>query len=91
MGESAHLHWGYCKPVVGNKHSTGKELLFCFYYSSYLTQIRELLVYKLEPIDFLNYCCPWVLPSLLIYNSDKELKWLAKVTLNWTEPSCHLE
>lgn len=44
-----------------------------------LVEIRELLVCKSEPVEFLIYCCPTVLPPLFLYDCENELSWLAKV------------
>ncbi|GAU46424.1 hypothetical protein TSUD_134540, partial [Trifolium subterraneum] len=41
---------------------------------------RHLFVPDAEPGDFLQYCCPWLLPALLLHQNSSDLHWVAKVT-----------
>ncbi|KAI4336143.1 hypothetical protein L6164_014710 [Bauhinia variegata] len=46
-----------------------------------LVETRHLFVPDAEPGHFLQYCCHWLLPALLLHeNSTSDLNWVAKVT-----------
>ncbi|RDY13104.1 Serine/threonine-protein kinase ATM, partial [Mucuna pruriens] len=45
-----------------------------------LVETRHLFLPDAEPGHFLQYCCPWLLPALLINENSSDLHWVAKVT-----------
>ncbi|KAK7350621.1 hypothetical protein VNO77_09440 [Canavalia gladiata] len=45
-----------------------------------LVETRHLFLLDAEPGHFLQYCCPWLLPALLINENSSDLNWVAKVT-----------
>nr|KYP51531.1 Serine/threonine-protein kinase ATM [Cajanus cajan] len=45
-----------------------------------LVETRHLFLPDAEPDHFLQYCCPWLLPALLINENSSDLNWVAKVT-----------
>ncbi|MED6127526.1 hypothetical protein PIB30_088840 [Stylosanthes scabra] len=45
-----------------------------------LVETRHLFVPDSEPGHFLNYCCHWLVPVLLLHESNSDLNWVAKVT-----------
>ncbi|KAL5191985.1 Serine/threonine-protein kinase ATM [Glycine soja] len=45
-----------------------------------LVETRHLFLPDAEPDNFLQYCCPWLLPALLINENSTDLNWVAKVT-----------
>ncbi|KAK7317181.1 hypothetical protein RJT34_01188 [Clitoria ternatea] len=45
-----------------------------------LVEIRHHFVPDAEPDNFLQYCCPWLLPALLLHENSSDLNWVAKVT-----------
>ncbi|CAJ1975135.1 unnamed protein product [Sphenostylis stenocarpa] len=45
-----------------------------------LGYIRHLFLPDVEPGHFLQYCCPWLLPALLINQNSSDLDWVASVT-----------
>ncbi|KAL2340902.1 hypothetical protein Fmac_008842 [Flemingia macrophylla] len=45
-----------------------------------LVETRHLFLPDAEPGHFLQYCCPWLLPALLINENSSDLNWVAKVT-----------
>ncbi|CAJ2627647.1 unnamed protein product [Trifolium pratense] len=59
------------------------SLLFCWVACrvsfAALVETRHLFIPDAEPGNFLQYCCPWLLPALLHQNSS-DLNWVAKVT-----------
>ncbi|XP_019416969.1 PREDICTED: serine/threonine-protein kinase ATM isoform X2 [Lupinus angustifolius] len=44
-----------------------------------LVETRHLFVPDAEPDHFLQYCCHWILPALLLHESSSNLNWVAKV------------
>lgn len=49
-----------------------------------LLQIRQLFTSDAEPSYFLQYCCHWLLPALILHDeSHSELTWLAQVGGNF--------
>ncbi|KAK7281904.1 hypothetical protein RIF29_10269 [Crotalaria pallida] len=44
-----------------------------------LVETRHLFVPDAEPDHFLQYCCRWLLPALLLHESSSNLNWVAKV------------
>nr|XP_012571741.1 serine/threonine-protein kinase ATM isoform X3 [Cicer arietinum] len=45
-----------------------------------LVETRHLFIPDAEPGHFLQYCCPWLLPALLIHQNSSDLNWVTKVT-----------
>ncbi|XP_042498310.1 serine/threonine-protein kinase ATM isoform X2 [Macadamia integrifolia] len=60
------------------------SILFCWVNCNMsllsLIEIRNLFVSKLEAIDFVQYCCPWLLPALVFGGDTTNLSLLAKVS-----------
>ncbi|XP_052731781.1 serine/threonine-protein kinase ATM isoform X2 [Vigna angularis] len=44
-----------------------------------LIETRQLFLPDVDPGHFLQYCCPWLLPALLINENSSDLNWVAKV------------
>ncbi|XP_017218492.1 serine/threonine-protein kinase ATM [Daucus carota subsp. sativus] len=44
-----------------------------------LIETRGLFVWNVEPINFIQYCCPWLLPALMVHGDTVNLNWVAKV------------
>lgn len=44
-----------------------------------LIETRGLFVCNVEPINFIQYCCPWLLPALMVHGDSLNLNWVAKV------------
>ncbi|XAR50182.1 Non-specific serine/threonine protein kinase [Bertholletia excelsa] len=44
-----------------------------------LVEIRDLFVSKMEPGNFIQYCCHWLLPALMLHGDTSGLKWVAKI------------
>ncbi|GAV63786.1 PI3_PI4_kinase domain-containing protein/FAT domain-containing protein/FATC domain-containing protein, partial [Cephalotus follicularis] len=44
-----------------------------------LVEIRELFVSGAEPTSFMQYCCYWLLPALVLHGDDNNLSWVAKI------------
>ncbi|KAL5544201.1 hypothetical protein UlMin_007985 [Ulmus minor] len=44
-----------------------------------LVEIRQLFVSDTEPSYFMQYCCNWILPALILYGDDSNLSWVAKI------------
>ncbi|KAK4479331.1 hypothetical protein RD792_014843 [Penstemon davidsonii] len=44
-----------------------------------LVESRGLFVLNVEPNSFVQYCCQWLLPALVLQEDDANLKWVAKV------------
>ncbi|XP_068483746.1 serine/threonine-protein kinase ATM isoform X2 [Phaseolus vulgaris] len=45
-----------------------------------LVETRHLFLPDVDPGYFLQYCCPWLLPALLINENSSDLNWVSKVT-----------
>ncbi|KAK7354055.1 hypothetical protein VNO80_19511 [Phaseolus coccineus] len=45
-----------------------------------LVETRHLFLPDVDPGYFLQYCCPWLLPALLINENSYDLNWVSKVT-----------
>ncbi|XP_045816356.1 serine/threonine-protein kinase ATM isoform X4 [Trifolium pratense] len=60
------------------------SLLFCWVACSVslaaLVETRHLFIPDAEPGNFLQYCCRWLLPALLLHQNSSDLNWVAKVT-----------
>ncbi|XP_075505013.1 serine/threonine-protein kinase ATM isoform X6 [Primulina tabacum] len=44
-----------------------------------LVEARDIFTSNLEPMNFIKYCCPWLLPALILQEDANSLKWVAKV------------
>ncbi|KAI3684521.1 hypothetical protein L6452_33745 [Arctium lappa] len=44
-----------------------------------LVETRELFVLNVEASNFIQYCCHWLLPALVLHNDISNLNWVAKV------------
>ncbi|KAI3454494.1 hypothetical protein Pfo_011157 [Paulownia fortunei] len=44
-----------------------------------LVETRDLYVLNVEPINFIQYCCQWLLPALILQEDTSNIKWVAKV------------
>ncbi|KAM7277000.1 hypothetical protein ACFE04_018866 [Oxalis oulophora] len=44
-----------------------------------LVEIRQLFVTNAEPSYFLQYCCNWLLPALILHEDNSNLNWVAKI------------
>ncbi|KAF9625359.1 hypothetical protein IFM89_022141 [Coptis chinensis] len=44
-----------------------------------LMEVRDLFVLNSEPNYFMQYCCPWLLPALILSGSTADLKKVSKV------------
>ncbi|KAA8540818.1 hypothetical protein F0562_024781 [Nyssa sinensis] len=44
-----------------------------------LVEIRNLFVSSMEPNNFMQYCCHWLLPALVLHGDTSNLNWVAKV------------
>ncbi|XP_075512293.1 serine/threonine-protein kinase ATM-like isoform X5 [Primulina tabacum] len=44
-----------------------------------LVEARGIFASNLEPMNFIKYCCPWLLPALILQEDANSLKWVAKV------------
>ncbi|KAK7852517.1 serine/threonine-protein kinase atm [Quercus suber] len=44
-----------------------------------LVEIRQLFVSDAEPSYFIQYCCHWLLPALVLHGDISNLSWVAKV------------
>lgn len=42
-------------------------------------QTRDLFVFNMEPSNFVQYCCHWLLPALILHGDTSNLNWVAKV------------
>lgn len=45
-----------------------------------LVEARQLFVSDAEPSHFMQYCCPWLVPALLLHEDDANLDWVAKLS-----------
>ncbi|XP_065875882.1 serine/threonine-protein kinase ATM isoform X2 [Euphorbia lathyris] len=45
-----------------------------------LVEIRQLLVPDSEPSYFMQYCCHWLLPALVLCGDKSNLNWMAKIS-----------
>ncbi|XP_038683516.1 serine/threonine-protein kinase ATM isoform X2 [Tripterygium wilfordii] len=44
-----------------------------------LAEIRQLFVSDAETCYFMQYCCHWLLPALILHEDSSNLNWVAKV------------
>ncbi|CAM6085267.1 unnamed protein product [Calypogeia fissa] len=54
--------------------------------ASVLLEVREVLVETPVERDFLQQCCPWLVPSLIYYERVDQIRWLA-TTLSLSAPA----
>ncbi|KAL3529546.1 hypothetical protein ACH5RR_008868 [Cinchona calisaya] len=66
----------YMEELIGS-------LLFCWVACGVslvtLVEIRDLFVLSVEPCSFMQYCCQWLLPALLLKEDTSNLNWVAKI------------
>ncbi|XP_060670261.1 serine/threonine-protein kinase ATM [Ziziphus jujuba] len=59
------------------------SILFCWVACNVnlaaLLEIRPLFVADAEPSYFMQYCCRWLLPALLLHENRTNLCWVAKI------------
>ncbi|XP_057988495.1 serine/threonine-protein kinase ATM isoform X2 [Hevea brasiliensis] len=44
-----------------------------------LVEIRQLFVPDAEPSYFMQYCCHWLLPALVLHEDKSNLNWVARI------------
>ncbi|KAM6570000.1 hypothetical protein CsatB_017985 [Cannabis sativa] len=44
-----------------------------------LVEIRQLFVSDSEPSYFMQYCCNWLLPALVLHGDSSNLNWVSKI------------
>ncbi|PRQ24322.1 putative non-specific serine/threonine protein kinase [Rosa chinensis] len=44
-----------------------------------LVEIRQLFVSDSEPSYFMQYCCHWLLPALVLHGDSSSLSWVARI------------
>ncbi|KAF5933201.1 hypothetical protein HYC85_029372 [Camellia sinensis] len=49
-----------------------------------LVEVRDLFVSNMEPSHFMQYCCHWLLPALVLRGETSNLNWVAKVACQHT-------
>ncbi|KAG7021451.1 Serine/threonine-protein kinase ATM [Cucurbita argyrosperma subsp. argyrosperma] len=68
----------YLEELIGS-------LLFCWVTCGVslpaLVEIRQLFVLDAEPSYFIQYCCPWLLPALILQDDSSNLGWIANVSI----------
>ncbi|CAK9137600.1 unnamed protein product [Ilex paraguariensis] len=59
------------------------QILFCWVACGVslvaLVETRGLFVLNVEPINFIQFCCPWLLPALILHGDISNMYWIAKV------------
>ncbi|GFP92353.1 serine/threonine-protein kinase atm [Phtheirospermum japonicum] len=59
------------------------QILFCWVACGVslaaLVETRDLYVLNVEPVNFVQYCCQWLLPALMLQEDTLNIKWVAKV------------
>lgn len=62
--------------------------LRALYYFCYelIFQTRDLYVLNVEPMNFMQYCCQWLLPALILQEETSNIKWVAKVIISVPSP-----
>ncbi|XP_022845090.1 serine/threonine-protein kinase ATM isoform X2 [Olea europaea var. sylvestris] len=59
------------------------QILFCWVVCGVslvaLVETRELFILNVEPVTFMQYCCNWLLPALILHENASSLTWVAKV------------
>ncbi|KAH9776172.1 serine/threonine-protein kinase ATM [Citrus sinensis] len=68
--------WKYLEELLG-------PILFCWVACGVsliaLVEIRRLFVSDAEPCNFVQYCCHWLLPALVLHADTSNLNWMAKI------------
>ncbi|KAJ0047583.1 hypothetical protein Pint_15443 [Pistacia integerrima] len=68
--------WKYLEEILGS-------ILFCWVACGVslvaLVEIRQVFVSDAEPSYFMQYCCHWLLPTLLLHGDNSNLKWVAEI------------
>lgn len=68
--------WKYLEELLGS-------ILFCWVACGVsliaLVEIRQLFVSDAEPCYFMQYCCHWLLPALVLHGDTSNLNWVAKI------------
>ncbi|KAL6513039.1 hypothetical protein OROMI_034636 [Orobanche minor] len=59
------------------------QILFCWVACGVslvaLVETRDLYVLNVDPLNFIQYCCQWLLPALILQEDTSNIKWVAKV------------
>ncbi|CAA0826719.1 ataxia-telangiectasia mutated, partial [Striga hermonthica] len=59
------------------------QILFCWVACGVslvaLVESRDLYVLNVEPVNFIQYCCQWLLPALMLQEDTSNIKWVSKV------------
>ncbi|GAB4845684.1 hypothetical protein Ancab_039087 [Ancistrocladus abbreviatus] len=60
------------------------SILFCWVACAVsltaLVELRDLFVLGVEPKHFMQYCCQWLLPALILREDSSNLDWVANIT-----------
>ncbi|KAI9173943.1 hypothetical protein LWI28_009144 [Acer negundo] len=68
--------WKYLEELLGS-------ILFCWVACGVslpaLVEIRQLFISDAEPSYFMQYCCHWLLPALLLHGDNSNVNWVAKI------------
>ncbi|GER56830.1 serine/threonine-protein kinase ATM [Striga asiatica] len=59
------------------------QILFCWVACGVslvaLVETRDLYVLNVEPVNFIQYCCQWLLPALMLQEDTSNILWVSKV------------
>lgn len=61
-----------------NKHAS-KFLYFTITILILTLQVQDLFIGKSDIKCFMQYCCPWLLPPLILNGDNAGLNWVSKV------------
>lgn len=50
-----------------------------------LVEIRGLFITNSEPSSFIQYCCPWLLPALILSRNITDLKWASSMVASQSQ------
>ncbi|KAJ0106487.1 hypothetical protein Patl1_18038 [Pistacia atlantica] len=68
--------WKYLEEILGS-------ILFCWVACGVslvaLVEIRQVFVSDAEASYFMQYCCHWLLPTLVLHGDNSNLKWVAEI------------
>lgn len=53
-------------------------------------QIRGLFITNSEPSSFIQYCCPWLLPALILSGNITDLKWASSMVRRFNFSALYL-
>ncbi|XP_077244126.1 serine/Threonine-kinase ATM-like protein isoform X2 [Tasmannia lanceolata] len=60
-----------------------RPILFCWVACGVslvaLVEIRDLFVVESEPSFFMQYCCPWLIPALILGGGISDLNWVSMI------------